>query len=218
MATGTSVGNYGQVPRSSSIRTLAREAADEVQRNLIIDATCDVIANEGLEAASLRRIAEKLECTTGLITHYFTSKDDLLVKALERVIEIITGGKSLALDHVVPLSQRLNAFYRTLPVEGDARRFWLVLMAFRAASVGNPRLADVYKRIGLESWATMRASVGAELGRAADDPKVVSVAAAINAVLEGFGDATAVNPGTFTPEMVTTHVETIVGALVQAAR
>ena len=202
----------------SSIRTRARAAADEVQRNLIIEATCDVIAADGLEGASLRRIAESLECTTGLITHYFSSKDDLLVTALERVIQLMTGGKSVASDRVIPLAERLEHFFSSLPTSGDTRRFWLVLSAFRAASVGNPGLAAVYERLGEESLATLCASVGHELGRRPEDPGVVSVAAAINAVMEGFGDGAAFSPELYRPEMVRRHVSTMVAALIDAAR
>jgi AcrR family transcriptional regulator len=206
------------VSRPTSIRTRAREVADEVQRKLIIEATCDVIATEGLEATSLRRIAESLDCTTGLITHYFSSKDELLVKALEHVLGLLTGGAQSDPNTVVSLSDRLDHFMKTLPIDGDARRFWLVLLAFRAASVGNPRLAAVYDRIGEESLATLCVSVAAELGRTVDDPEVKSIAAAINAVLEGFGDGTAISPDVYTPELVRRRTSTIVAALIDEAR
>ena len=204
--------------RSTSIRTRAREVADEVQRNLIIEATCDVIAVEGPEGCSLRRIADSLECTTGLITHYFSSKDELLVKALEHVLELLTGSSGAGSPRAVSLADRLEHFFVTLPVDGDARRFWLVLLAFRAASVGNPRLAAVYNRIGEESLATLCTSVAVELGRSANDPEVVSIAAAINAVLEGFGDGVAISPEIYTPELVRRRVTTVVDALVDEAR
>lgn len=204
--------------RAADIRSKARATADEIQRDLIADATCEVIAAEGLEAASLRRIADHLDCTTGLLTHYYASKDDLMVRALERATERLTGSSSLVVPTDVTVRQRLDAFYATLPVEGDARTFWLVLLAFRAASIGNPRLAATYDRFGEEALAVLQRAIGAELGRPADDPRVIEVAAGINAVIEGFGASAALDPARFTREVVTRQVETAVAALLESGR
>ena len=56
-----------------------------VRRAELVDAAWRVIAEEGLEAATMRRIAEAAGCTTGRVTHYFDSKDDVLVAALREV-------------------------------------------------------------------------------------------------------------------------------------
>ena len=55
------------------------------RRAELVDAAWRVIAAEGLEAATVRRIAQAAGCTTGLVTHYFDSKDDMLVAALREV-------------------------------------------------------------------------------------------------------------------------------------
>jgi AcrR family transcriptional regulator len=204
--------------RASEIRTRAREAADEVQRDHIADATCEVIAAEGLEAASLRRIAEALDSTTGLITHYFASKDDLLVRALERATERLTGTPTIGTAADTTLAGRLQAFYATLPTQDEARMFWLVLVAFRGASIGNQRLAAVYERFGFEALEVMRRAVAAELSRPVDDPEVIAAASAIDAVLEGFGACAALAPERFHPDMVRTRVDAAVAGIVAAAR
>jgi AcrR family transcriptional regulator len=204
--------------RASEIRTRAREAADEIQRDLIADATCEVIAAEGLEAASLRRIAEALDSTTGLITHYFASKDDLLVRALERATERLTGERRDGVVADGTLAGRLEAFYATLPTQDEARMFWLVLLAFRGASIGNQRLAAVYERFGADALEVMQRAVARELDRSVDDPEVVAVASAVDAVLEGFGACAALDPDRFHPEMVRARVGAAVDGLLRAAR
>ena len=47
-------------------------------------ATWRIIMDEGLSAATMRRIAAEVHCTTGALTHYFTNREPLLVEALRR--------------------------------------------------------------------------------------------------------------------------------------
>ena len=88
-------------PRAAAIRTRARAAADEVQRRLIAECVCRVIDAEGLEGTTLRRIAAELGCTTGLIAHYFPSKEALLVEVLRLRDQLDLGRMgALSLDQL----------------------------------------------------------------------------------------------------------------------
>jgi len=53
------------------------------RRAEIVSAAGRLIEQKGLEGASLRAIARELGCTTGVLTHHFVSKDDLLHAALD---------------------------------------------------------------------------------------------------------------------------------------
>jgi AcrR family transcriptional regulator len=53
----------------------------EIRRKKIAEVTVDVIARDGLEAATIRRIAAELGCSTAFITHYFSDKQQLLLCA-----------------------------------------------------------------------------------------------------------------------------------------
>jgi len=48
-------------------------------RRHIADVTVGIIAREGLEAATVRRIAAEVGCSTTVITHYFSDKHELLL-------------------------------------------------------------------------------------------------------------------------------------------
>jgi AcrR family transcriptional regulator len=54
-------------------------ADHDERRRRIAEVTVDVIAREGLEAATVRRIAMELGGPTKIVTHYFSDKHDLLV-------------------------------------------------------------------------------------------------------------------------------------------
>jgi AcrR family transcriptional regulator len=52
-----------------------------VQRTRIAEVTADLIAREGYRAATVRRVAAELACSTSIVTYYFSSKQELLVSA-----------------------------------------------------------------------------------------------------------------------------------------
>lgn len=200
---------------TTEIRTRARRAADEVQREVIAEATCRVIASEGLEAASLRRIGVELDCTTGLITHYFGSKEELLVAVLRwaarRLGEVVTQGRGASSD---PLGAHLEYFYASLPVDDERRNYWRVLLSFRSATIGDATLAAVYREYSEEMELVMRRSIGASVGRDEADPEVVRIAKGVGALLEGIGISASEDPSTYTEDFVRAIVTPMVDGLV----
>jgi TetR/AcrR family transcriptional regulator, transcriptional repressor of bet genes len=58
------------------------------RRRRIAEVVVDVIAREGLDAATVRRIAAAVGCSTTVVTHYFADKDDLLFSAYHIMSEI----------------------------------------------------------------------------------------------------------------------------------
>jgi len=52
-----------------------------VQRARIAEVTADLIAREGYRAATVRRVAAELNCSTSIVTYYFSNKQELLVSA-----------------------------------------------------------------------------------------------------------------------------------------
>jgi AcrR family transcriptional regulator len=58
----------------------------DVRRLQIIDAAIEVIASEGLERATTRRIAERADATLGSLNHCFRGKDELMRLVLDRGI------------------------------------------------------------------------------------------------------------------------------------
>ena len=55
-----------------------REREIEVMRELIISAAKEIIAKEGFDNLSIRKIAKKIEYSPSIIYHYFKDKDEIL--------------------------------------------------------------------------------------------------------------------------------------------
>lgn len=65
-------------------RARGRPVGDrEGRRASLLKAAIGVIADEGIAAASLRKVAQKAGCTTGAVSYYFASKEALMAAIIE---------------------------------------------------------------------------------------------------------------------------------------
>ncbi|MEL6553807.1 MAG: helix-turn-helix domain-containing protein, partial [Cyanobacteria bacterium J06621_11] len=53
----------------------------------VSEAAWRVIVREGLDRTSMRAIAQEMNCTTGVVMHYFRNKQELTLFALNQVTE-----------------------------------------------------------------------------------------------------------------------------------
>ncbi|MGH3913136.1 MAG: TetR/AcrR family transcriptional regulator [Pseudonocardiaceae bacterium] len=116
------------------------------RRTQIADALMRVAATQGLQAVSLRHVANAASVSAGMVQHYFRTKDEMMVFALKVVSEnvqarLVAG----AAEHHEPPSP--EAVVRSLLIEMlplDELR-WLeghVGLAFHAYAAVNPAIAD----------------------------------------------------------------------------
>ncbi len=114
-------------------------------------ASCDVIAAEGLGAATLRRVAARAGCTTGALTHYFPDRATLLVEALHAV-HTAAGARMLAIVRRPSADfARLRGVLReALPLDDVRLREWRVWLAFWGATPGDSELSAENTRRHME--------------------------------------------------------------------
>ncbi|MFV0477290.1 MAG: TetR/AcrR family transcriptional regulator [Parahaliea sp.] len=103
----------------------------DVQRLQLSATVARVVAEDGLDYASLRTVAARHGCTKGMVQHYFDNKGDLLLAALEYIeaccairLENATLDKQSALDALIT---QLNA---RLPLDEERLGEWAVRIAF----------------------------------------------------------------------------------------
>jgi TetR/AcrR family transcriptional regulator, transcriptional repressor of bet genes len=68
-----------------------RREGEDVRRGELVEATLSCIATVGLERTTVREIAIKAGVTPGLIRHYFTSKDELVLAAYIDYVETLSA-------------------------------------------------------------------------------------------------------------------------------
>lgn len=101
------------------------------RRRELLEATAAVIAAEGIQAATVRRIAQQAGCTTGLVTHYFAEKDDLIIGALRHVHAAAAGRMRMARGrHAAGLGALRAVLLEALPLTSAGQFEWRVWLSF----------------------------------------------------------------------------------------
>jgi AcrR family transcriptional regulator len=115
----------------------------EQMRCGFIEASLAVIASEGLEAVTLRRVAADAGFTTGAIAHYFTSRHELLIGALRNAHESAAIRMRRVASAAPAPKERLIAVIReSLPLDTVRQREWRVWLGFWAAAAADPVLSE----------------------------------------------------------------------------
>jgi AcrR family transcriptional regulator len=111
-----------------------------------VNAARRIIEQKGFEGASLRAIARELGCTTGVLTHHFVSKEDLLHSALDALFRPFDERLAAANSGADRLEGMRRMLLLVLPVSKTNRaaaRLWLRLVL---RAVVDQSLAFDYRR------------------------------------------------------------------------
>lgn len=79
---------YGRSKKNMGI-TERRQSEIEILKRKIIDAAGDILAKDGYESLSIRKIANKIEYSPGIIYHYFKDKSEIITCIVEEKYENI---------------------------------------------------------------------------------------------------------------------------------
>ena len=185
--------------------------ADANRRDIAI-AACDLVADEGLDGVSMRRIARSLGSTTGYISHYYVDKEDLLEAALRTALDEITGSSR---PRSTNLDEWMDRAVDTLPRGGQSQRFWRVLTAFQAASLNSPRLAEVLRVYVTEQELALAPHLTAVVGGEPTTPQVAALARSLFALVSGLGTTSTITPDSFTVEQQRAVVRSAVSGRIE---
>ncbi len=162
-------------------------------RTTIVEAALSVIASAGLEGATVRRIAEQAGATTGLVTHYFANKDEILIAALRHVHR---AAGSRMLDASIGrqgLPALLAVIEESLPLDEVRRTEWKIWLAFWGHATNVPMLL-AEQRTRYEEWTNLLTEL---IGNAGLETSVVGLVA----IIDGVGVQATVNPAGMPPAL-----------------
>lgn len=92
--------------RRSTVKSKPDASGKADRKDQIIAATIRVVSREGIRGATMRSIARELGLTTGVISHYFRDKDELMHEALQRCFDPTV----VALNQVAAAEDPWDAF------------------------------------------------------------------------------------------------------------
>jgi AcrR family transcriptional regulator len=174
-------------------QAMPRLVDHDARKRELLDASLALVASEGIEAATLRRLARAADCTTGAITYYFEGRDALLVAMLRRAHQT-TGARMLraAGRGASPRDRLWAVLMEALPLDPERLAEWRVWLAFWGAAAGNPALVEENLARYAEWRALLQTLVRDLAGTQADLPLRVD---ALMGLIDGFGLQIALSKG-----------------------
>jgi AcrR family transcriptional regulator len=166
------------------------------RRAAIVDATLQVMLRKGLAGTTVRDIAEQLDCSSGLVHHYFESMDDLLAEAFAQAAAADLASARAAAERGGDPIDRLRRFIASYSRADEDWSFQLWLDAWSEA-VRRPAVGRTSRRLN-EQWHSLLV----ELITAARDASLlvcadpVTTAWTLLSLLDGLALQAVAHPGT----------------------
>ncbi|MCP3802802.1 TetR family transcriptional regulator C-terminal domain-containing protein [Allokutzneria sp. A3M-2-11 16] len=159
------------------------------RREQLAEALLRIVADRGLEAVSLRHVGAEAGVTSGMVQHYFRSKDELMAFALEVVSERVQARAAAAMTGADSARAEVRALVISLlPLDEPRRLEGRVALAFVSYSTIRPELAAALQQntTGMrEHFAEQIRQVWTEETRLGMTP--LQAATGLLALVEGLG-------------------------------
>ncbi|HMJ13615.1 MAG TPA: TetR/AcrR family transcriptional regulator [Polyangiaceae bacterium] len=122
---------------------MARPRTDIAPR--IVHAARQRFLREGVDGASLRRIARDAKTSIGMVYYYFPTKDDLFLAVVEEVYVALLADLEVALAPDAPVPVRVQRFYERIARLHDDELL-MVRLVLREALTSTSRLDRLIER------------------------------------------------------------------------
>jgi AcrR family transcriptional regulator len=163
----------------------------DARRREIVEASWRVIAAEGLDGLTMRKIASAADCTTGRLTHYFANREELVLASLRAVYA--AAGKRMAsalARDIPPLKKMQKMLEECLPLDEVRLKEWKIWIAFWSAAASDQTLA-LENDARHDSW---RKALLPLLTQIKSKPERIREADKLIGIVNGLGLQAAVNP------------------------
>jgi AcrR family transcriptional regulator len=142
----------------------------EARRAELAEAVWRLASREGLEALTVRRVAAEAGGSTGALVHYFRSKEDLLLFALQAVADRAGRRIAVAAERTTdPLELTRATLAEMLPLDADRRAEVRVWFAFLGLALTRPTLARAQR----EAYRACRGLIADTLARAQEEGRIL---------------------------------------------
>ncbi|NEP47580.1 MAG: TetR family transcriptional regulator [Moorea sp. SIO3C2] len=106
----------------------------------VSEAAWRVIVREGLDRTSMRAIAQELGCTTGVVTHHFRDKQELILFALNQVTQRLQKTMQAATEQAKGVDRLVEMLSAFLPLDTERQDILKVWVAFLGYAIGRESL------------------------------------------------------------------------------
>lgn len=180
---------------------MARSVDHSERREIFAAAALRVIMREGIAGLTVREVAREAGFTTGALTHYFHSKDQLLIEASEHSARLVRTRMERAAQATPALEAIRKVVALALPLTAETRGYWRIWVGYWERSSYDDEVARVM-RLRYDEWrgrlAALLAKAQAE-GAVARGVNVKHAAASLVALVDGIGVQVLLGVGRIPP-------------------
>ena len=117
-----------------------KQVDHEQRREELAAALWRLVMRDGVEAASIRRVADEAGWSTGSLRHYFATQSELLSFAMELVTRRVTERLEALPTTGTPQQRALAVLSQVLPLDPERHAEMQVWLAFTTRSFVDPAL------------------------------------------------------------------------------
>jgi AcrR family transcriptional regulator len=126
----------------------------EQRRTEVLEATWRVVARDGIENATMRLIAHEVGWSTGVLSHYFHNKDEIIRATLQRAHTKVFERALVRSTEFDGATAVLAVLSEGMPLDRERRLAASVEVAYWGRIMVKPEL-EHYQREVYESWWTL---------------------------------------------------------------
>jgi AcrR family transcriptional regulator len=135
-----------------------RTAYRESLRQEILDAARELFVRDGYEATSIRRIADKVDCSPGILYHYFKDKPEIMAQLIRETFVKLHGKLSAILNDSAPSLELLRRGLRKYIEFGlDHPHHYAILFTKPHTVEKSVEMRAVFESDGMKCFGTLRA-------------------------------------------------------------
>jgi AcrR family transcriptional regulator len=172
-----------------------------------------VIRRDGVDGASVRRVAHEAGWSPGALRHYFASQSELLAFAMQLLVERVEERVAALQDVSDPREGVAQRLHELLPLDEERRAENTIWLAFAARALIDRGLRTQYEQVHEALRAACTRAVQVVAPSPGDGLDAALAAERLHALLDGLAVHTALHPEVMSPERIVALVDGHLDAL-----
>lgn len=176
---------------------MPKEVDHAERREELLEAVWRVIVRDGIEGTTIRGIAKETGWSTGVLSHYFADKDEIIASALRLAYERIATRWDAKLEGLSGTDALYELVVDNLPLDDERKLETQLLMNYWSMMTRGHELTARPRRRGplLIDLLTRLVREGQKAGEIRRDEKPEDVAERLLALIDGLSLHALLDPG-----------------------
>ena len=160
-------------------------------RERILEAACDLIAADGVDDLRIARVAMRAQASTALVHRYFSTRDELLERAILHSFDVVAAERFAGADGPVPsatagLAQAIDV---CLPAPGRVERDFVLWVELWLRAARDPQLQPLATRLyeRYHAWLRDIVAAGVQSGEFTAPVDIDTFTDTLMGLLDGLG-------------------------------